>query len=126
MTQAVLDGRPRSAPLPAPIRRVLGRVRRRLRGAALLRGVGMVALVGAIGAVLGMGADFAGPLPQAVRWAIWGGWLATVTLAVVLAVLRPLLRGAAALDLAAVAQRAHPELGERLTGAVALLNPHTG
>ena len=36
---------------------------------------------------------------------------------------RPLLRGAAALDLAAVAQRAHPELGERLTGAVALLSP---
>ena len=125
MTQVALDSHPRSAPLPAPIRRVLGQVRRRLRGAALLRGVGVVALVGAIGAVLGMGADFAGPLPQAARWAIWGGWLAAVTLALVLGVLRPLLRGAAALDLAAVAQRAHPELGERLTGAVALLNPLT-
>jgi hypothetical protein len=85
----------------------------------------VVALVGAIGAVLAIGADFAVPLPQAVRWAIWGGWLATVTLAVVFAVLRPLLRRAAVLDLAAVAQRAHPELGERLTGAVALLNPIT-
>ena len=123
MTQAALDNRPLSAPLPAPIRRVLTRVRRRLRGAAVLRGLGFVTLIGAIGAVLGMGADFAGPLPQAVRWAIWGAWLAAVAAAMVLAVLRPWLRGAAALDLAAVAQRAHPELGERLTGAVALLSP---
>jgi hypothetical protein len=123
MTQAVLEARPRFTPLPAPIRRVLGRVRRRLRAAALLRGIGVVALAGTVGALLGMGADFAAPLPQAARWSIWGTWLATVATALVLAMLRPLLRRVAALDLAAVAERAHPELGERLTGAVALVCP---
>jgi hypothetical protein len=123
MPRATLDGRPHSPPLPAPIRRVLGRVRRRLRAAAFLRGIGVFTLAGTVGALLGMGADLAAPLPQAMRWLIWGVWLATVATALVLAILRPLLRRVAALDLAAVAERTHPQLGERLTGAVALVCP---
>jgi hypothetical protein len=98
-------------------------VRRRLRTAALLRGIGVVALAGAVGVLLGMGADFAAPLPQAARWFLWGAWVAAVATALVLALLRPLLRRVAALDLAAVAERVHPQLGERLTGAVALVCP---
>src|SRR3954466_7158344 len=78
MTRATLDARPRpSAPaLPGPIRRTLRGVARRLRAASLLRGVGLVAPVAALGAALGMGADFAWPLPPTARWAISGAWLA--------------------------------------------------
>jgi hypothetical protein len=123
MTQPALDAHPRSKPLPAPIRRVLRRVRWRLRAAALLRGIGVVALAGTVGALLGMGTDFATPLPQAARWLIWGTWLAAVATALVLALLWPLLRRVAPLDLAAIAERAHPQLGERLIGAVALACP---
>jgi hypothetical protein len=112
---------PCSAPLPAPIRRVLGQVRRRLGAAAFLRGVGIVAFVAVAGAIVGMGADLATPLSQIMRWVLWGLWLSAVTITLVLALLRPLLRHVSALDLAAVAERAHPQLGERLTGAVALL-----
>ncbi|HWE39706.1 MAG TPA: hypothetical protein VG406_24365 [Isosphaeraceae bacterium] len=126
MTQATLDARAQTPParLPRPIRRVLGRVGRRLRAAALLRGLGRVALVLAVGAALGMAADFAGVLPEAARWAIWGGWLAATGATMVIGVLYPMVRGAGVFELAALAERAHPGLGERLTGAVALLGPH--
>jgi hypothetical protein len=123
MPHASLDAHPRSKPLPVAIRRVLRRVRWRLRVAALLRGIGVVALAGTVGALLGMGADLAAPLPQAARWFLWGAWLTAVATALVLALLRPLLRRVGALDLAAVAERSHPQLGERLTAAVALVCP---
>src|SRR4051812_16057270 len=99
--------RPAPAPLPRPIRRVLGRIGRRLRAASVLRGIGVVALVVALGAAVGMGADFAGELPQAARWAIWGTWLAATGAALVVGMLRPLVRGQGWLDLAAVAERTH-------------------
>src|SRR5262249_37558421 len=105
------------------IRRVLGQIGRRLRTAALLRGVGLVALVVASGAAAGMGADFAGAFPQAARWAIWGAWLAGTCPALGVGGLRPLVRGQGVLQPAAGAERAHPGRDERLTGAVALLGP---
>src|SRR3954452_11630997 len=125
MTWATLDARSRpSAPaLPGPIRRKLRRVDLRLRAASLLRGVGLVTLVAALGATLGMGADFAWPLSPTARWAISGAWLAATAAATVAAILRPLRRGRSDLELAALAERANPGLDERLTGAVALLDP---
>lgn len=120
----MLNVRPRPVPLPGPIRRMLGQMGRRLRAATLLGGSGRVGSILAIGAAMGMGADYAGVLPLTVRWAIWGAWLTIGVGALIHAVLRPLARGLPALDLAAVAERTHPGLGERLTGAVALLGSH--
>ena len=110
-----------NARLPRPIRRVLGRLGLRLRVASCLRGLGTTILVMALCAALGMAADLAWVLPQLARWAIWGAWLAFGGLILILKTLRPLVRRFGAFDLAAVAERGHPELGERLTGAVALL-----
>ena len=121
MSDATIPARSSIVALPRPIRRVLGRLDRRLRAVAFLRGLGTTALVVALGAALGMGADFAWVLPQEARWAIWGAWLAVGGLMLVVAVVRPVARRMAAFDLAAVAERSNPELGERLTGAVALL-----
>ncbi|MDR3636399.1 MAG: hypothetical protein P4L84_21530, partial [Isosphaeraceae bacterium] len=121
MTQATLPIRTAPEALPRPIRRVLGRLNRRLRASAALRGAGLVAVVLAVGAALGMAADFAVVLPRAVRWALWGAWLATGGLVFLTKVVGPAVRRTGALDLAAVAERGQPELGERLTGAVSLL-----
>ena len=66
-------------------------------------------------------------LPQPVRWAIWGIWLAAGGFVLVVTTLRPLLKRFGTFDLAAAAEQGHPELGESLTGAVALLGsrrPH--
>ncbi len=110
-----------TATLPRPIRRALGRLGLRLRLASCLRGLGTTILVMALCAAMGMAADLAWVLPQVTRWAIWGVWLAIGGLIFLLTILRPLFRRFGAFDLAAVAERGHPELGERLTGAVALL-----
>ncbi len=108
---------------PAPsIRRALRRVDLRLRTARSVKGLGLVALVGSLGAVLGMAADFSWNLPEAVRWGIWSVWVLDLGLLVGLVVLRPWLRKTRWLDLAAVAERADPKLGERLTGSIALLD----
>jgi hypothetical protein len=106
---------------PVEIRRALGRVAARLRAVVALRGVGNVALIASIGAVAGMAVDFAWPLPAVARWAIWGAWLALVGVVALVGVIRPLLRPLAAVDLAALAERGQPELGEQLSGSVALI-----
>jgi len=121
MSQATIPIRAASISLPRPIGRALGRLDRRLRTSAFLRGLGTTALVIASGAALGMAADFIWVLPQAARWAIWGTWLAAGSFAVVVTVLRPIVRRFVAFDLAALAEQSHPELGEQLTGTVALL-----
>ena len=107
---------------PLPIRRALRRVDLRLRSAALARGLGTIALVAAVGSGLGMAADFAWTLPTSARWAIWGSWASAVGLGLAVFVIRPLSRKARWIDLAAVAERVDPRLGERLTGSIALLD----
>src|SRR5438309_4223013 len=121
MTRAEIEPRPAPAPLPRSIRRGLGRVDLKLRAVGALRGLGTAALIAALGAVAGMAADFAWPLPAWVRWALWIGWVAAVGVALAASVVRPLVRRVVWVDLAAVAERGHPGLGERLTGAAALL-----
>lgn len=117
MTTANIDARS----LPKPLRRGLGRVDRKIRALALARGLGLVAIVLAVVAAIGMALDFALPLPSAARWAIWGGWIACGTLVAIAALIRPLIRRKDYADLAAVAERSRPEMGERLTSAVELL-----
>jgi len=114
---------------PLAIRRVLRRVDARLRLAGSARGLGTLGMVAAVGLALGMAADYQWTLPIAVRWGIWGTWLAAVALILAMGVLRPLLRRSRWIDLAAVAEKADPRLEERLTGSIALLdsaNPPSG
>ncbi len=108
--------------LPAPIRRTLRGVDRRLRVSATARGMGESLLAAAFGAAVGMAADFAFVLPLAVRWGIWGWWVGSVGIILAAFVGLPLLRRSRWIDLAAVAERADPGLGERLTGSIALLD----
>jgi hypothetical protein len=62
---AIAPPEPRPSPsLPRPIRRGLGRVDHKLRLLGALRGLGTVALVLALGAALGMAADFLWELPR--------------------------------------------------------------
>jgi len=121
MTQATIPD-PTAPALPRPIRRALRRVDVRLRALASARGLGTAALVASIGAAAGMAADFAATLPQPIRWAIWGAWAGSVGLVLLVAVVRPWLRKSRPIDLAAVAERSDPALGERLTGSIALLD----
>jgi len=121
MSQATIPIRAASISLPRPIGRALGRLDRRLRTSSFWRGLGTTALVIAAGAALGIAADFAWVLPQAARWAIWGAWLAAGSFAIIVTVLRPIVRRFVAFDLAALAEQTHPELGEQLTGTVSLL-----
>ncbi|MDB5348765.1 MAG: hypothetical protein JWN86_12 [Planctomycetota bacterium] len=117
MTTASIDTRS----LPRALKRGLGKVDRRIRAFALVRGIGVVALVLASVAAIGMAADFAWPMPMVARWAIWGGWIAAGTMAIVATVVVPIVRRVGYADLAAVAERGNPGLGERLTSAVALM-----
>jgi hypothetical protein len=103
-----------------PIRKALRRVDVRLRSSRSAKGLGVASLVAAVGAALGMAADFSGNLPVPARWTIWGLWVATVVAIFGLGVLRPWLKKSRWIDLAAVAERADPKLGERLTGSIAL------
>jgi hypothetical protein len=113
---------PESSAPPLAIRRALRRVDARLRSAASCRGLGTLGLVAALGSALGMAADFVWPLPIAVRWAIWGTWLAFVVMILAASVIRPWLKRSRWIDLAAVAEQADPRLEERLTGSIALLD----
>src|SRR4051812_28555061 len=111
MTTASIDARS----LPRALRRGLGRIDKRLRAFAMVRGVGRVVLVLAVLAAVGMVADFAWSLPIAGRWAIWSAWIGAGAITFAVAVLVPMARREGYSALAAVAERGNPELGERLS-----------
>src|SRR5437588_10524006 len=90
---------------PREIRRALGRVGGRWRAVAAARGLGNVALVAAVGAVVGMAVDFFVALPTAARWGIWGAWLGAIGIVALWGVVRPVVRRIDAADLAALAER---------------------
>jgi hypothetical protein len=113
---------PQSSAPPLAIRRALRAVDARLRSAASSRGLGTLGLVAALGSALGMAADFVWTLPDPVRWAIWGSWVAFIVMILAADVIRPWLKRSRWIDLAAVAERADSRLEERLTGSIALLD----
>jgi hypothetical protein len=120
MAQAMAQ-RPARPPMPRPIRRALGRIDRRLRALAAVRGLGTAGLVAALGAAAGMAVDFGWGLPRAAHWGVWLAWIGAASATLLAALARGLARRSRALDLAAVLERSDPTLGERLTGAVDLL-----
>ncbi len=107
---------------PREIRHALGRVAARLRTVDVVKGLGTVAVVASLGAVAGMVADFAWPLLSIARWGIWSLWLGVIVVCTVFTVIRPLFRSLGSIELAALAERGQPELGEHLVGSVALLS----
>ena len=107
--------------IPQPIGRVLRRLDRHLRAASLLRGLGTLAIVVTVVTATGMAADFLWELPQPAHWAIWGVAVAAMAITFAVSVLAATVRPRAAFDLAAAAEKCHPAIEERLTGAVALL-----
>jgi len=117
----VTVSKPARAPLPRPIRRALGRLDRRLRALAVVRGLGTAALVAALGAAAGMAVDLGWRLSPAARWGVWGAWVGAAAAPLLAALGRGLTRRARSLELAAVLERSDPTLGGRLTGAVDLL-----
>jgi len=107
--------------LPDPVRALLLGVDRRLRFASLLRGLGLVALVAPLGALVGMTLDFLWAWPLAIRWGAWSVWLGGLFWLLRGRVLAPLWRGHETLTLAALAEQGEPTLGERLTALVGLV-----
>jgi hypothetical protein len=107
--------------LPPPIRRGLLRIDARLRAIRAGTGLGSLALVLALGAVLGMAADVALVLPLVVRWMLWLAWVAAAVVVLVVLVIGPLVSRFTWADLAAVAEAGHPQLCERLTSTVDFL-----
>ena len=107
--------------LPQPIEGMLAQLDRRVLVASLARGLGTTALVASIAGAAGLAADFLWALPQALRWGSFGAAIAAVVIAFGVTVVRAILRRPGAFDLAAVAERTHPGVGELLTGAVGLL-----
>ncbi len=107
--------------LPRPIKKARGRVDRRLRRQSLLKGLGTAGLIAAIGAAAGMAADLAFDLPLAARWGIWGAWVLALALPLLAGLARALGRRTNDLALAGVLEQSDATLGDRLTGAVDLL-----
>jgi hypothetical protein len=122
MSSPTISAQTMRGQIPQSIGRVLGRLDRQLRAASFVRGMGTLAIVVSVATVMGMAADFLWELPQAARWAIWGGAVAAMATTFAVSVLRSALRPRTAFDLAAAAEKCHPAMEERLTGAVALLD----
>jgi len=112
--------------VPRPVRRALGRLDRRLRVLAAVRGLGTAALVAAAGAAAGMAVDLAWGMNGVARWGVWLAWVAGASAPLAVGLARGLAGKTRALDLAAVLERVYPDLGERLTGAVGLLGAGDG
>ena len=120
------DSTANAARLPAPIRRALGRVDRRLKLDAALRGAGMVLVVGTLIASASMAADFIRPLPEAARSAIRAAWIALGAALLIGSVLRPILRGHPNVALASVAERGRPGSDGLLASAVEFVEAGEG
>ncbi|WP_152049249.1 hypothetical protein [Tautonia marina] len=118
---AAAPKRPRSPRLPLPIRKALRGVDRRLRLAGIMTGLGW--LLGTLAVIVAavMVLDGLRPMSDPTRWAVWlaGVGLASIGLALIL--LRAAFRRPTRQALAAVAERACPDAGDRLSTAVALV-----
>jgi len=111
-------------------RREIGRrleaVRSSIRRAQWTRG-GLVIATVMLGGLLGMMAldHFLAPLPQAVRWAMFGVWVLG-TLAAAAIGLRPLLRTIGLVQVARWIEGRHPEIEERMSTVLELSGNHGG
>lgn len=108
--------------LPDELQKRLVHLRRRVRLLHLLRGIGVTALILAVTLGALLFADSRWELPLAVRIGLLLGAAAIAVLTLTFCVFRPVLRRIEPAELAAVVERAHPELEERLTSLIELEN----
>jgi hypothetical protein len=111
-------------------RREIGRrleaVRTSIRKAQWTRGGLLVATVMLAGLLLMMALDhFFAPLPQAVRWAMFGGWVLGTSIAAAVGS-RPLLRKIGLVQVARWIEGRHPEIEERMSTVLELAGSRGG
>ena len=111
--------------LPQPLQSGLSRVALRWKQLAAMRGLGRLLVALVVVAIVAMVLDFWFPLPVTVRWALWLGWFVLVLVGIARGLFRILGKSLSLSDLAAIAETGHPELAERISSTVGLLNPHT-
>ncbi|MEX1097878.1 MAG: hypothetical protein WED34_17670, partial [Planctomycetales bacterium] len=115
--------RDRIGKLPAELSPRFLQLRRRVQWLAAIRGVGLAVTVLVAGLALAFGADLLWDLSGSARIALLAGVVAAAAFCVWRGIIRPLWRAPAEAELAALVERSHPELGERLTSAVELADP---
>lgn len=108
--------------LPNEITSRLNELRTQVRRQALIRGAGL-SLCGIIGGLVALLLlDYLGDLSSATRGLLLPGWLAGSAALVFWLLIRPLARTIPDADLAALAERHVPELGERVSSLTELAN----
>jgi hypothetical protein len=112
-------------PLPEPLALGLRQVAGRWRHLVAMRRLGRLVLALTLAAAVGIALDVVIPLPLWIRWAMWLGWVGLAAGGLLFGVVGVLRRRLGWVDVAAVAETGHPELSERLTSTVGLLDPAT-
>ncbi|MDX2035522.1 MAG: hypothetical protein SFX72_02635 [Isosphaeraceae bacterium] len=105
--------------VPEPIERLLRRVGLRLRLGAVARGLVQIAILGSLGAAIGMIWEFTVRPTGPLRWLPWSLWLGSMVFVAVRRVVVPALRRHDRTALAAIVERANPGLAEGLTTTLA-------
>ncbi len=108
--------------VPDTVQSELNRLRVRLRQTTALRGLGHLLLTGTGTLLAALVADFLFDFEAATRYCLLAGQLLLCVALCVSGVVRPLLRRLADEDIAAIAERKFPHLGERLTSLIELAN----
>jgi hypothetical protein len=110
--------------LPVELLTKLSRLNSQVRRLAFLRGSGLFVVVIALLLAAGMLVDFQWELATSVRVGILLSFTGITAAVAWMSLVRPLSRRLQTAELAAVVERAHPELLERLTSTVELNDPN--
>ncbi|MGH7200769.1 MAG: hypothetical protein ACREJB_09205 [Planctomycetaceae bacterium] len=114
---------PRDAAVPDELRRSLARLRAHVRLVRMLRGLGVLAVVLVVGFWLALQLDYWADLAGPTRVGLLVGLGVAGIVVGVWVVLRPLLRTWSEAELAAIVERAYPNLHERFSSTVELNDP---
>lgn len=109
--------------LPDELSQGLRRLDWRVRGFAVLRGIGLLCVVMCAGVGIGMLVDWLWGVGVTTRTAMLIGMIGATVVTLVWAVIRPMFGRITAAELAAIVDTAYPELGECVEAAVELSNP---
>ncbi|MEX0715117.1 MAG: hypothetical protein WD066_00950 [Planctomycetaceae bacterium] len=113
-----------SGTLPADLVPRLVRLRRRVKWLAAIRGAGVTLAVFVVGLAIAFAADWLLDLGAGPRIALLAGVASATLFCFGRGVVHPLWNAPLEAELAALVERSHPELGERLTSAIELADPN--